>query len=318
MSLKKGIWIIATAGTLAVLGYQPVREVAAEERTPTTRLAPRFPAIEGVTHLHNAHRVTDKVISGAQPYGEEAFAELQRLGVKTIISVDGMGPNVSLATKYGMRYVHLPIGYDTVPQPRALEIAKAINELPGPIYVHCHHGKHRSAAAVAVACVYNQSIQPSEAEAVLQTFGTGLNYKGLWKSAREARPLALKELDELKVDYVEKAPVPQMAAAMVRINEHFEHLKATQKAGWQTPPDHPDLDPAHEALQLEELTVEIGRSAYGQAEPPDFHKLLNASHEPAVKLREALAARPINPPAADAAFKQLSQSCLSCHQAYRD
>ncbi len=32
--------------------------------------------------------------------------------MKTIISVDGATPNVAMAEKYGMRYVHLPHGYD--------------------------------------------------------------------------------------------------------------------------------------------------------------------------------------------------------------
>src|SRR5262245_23858504 len=157
------------------------------------------------THLHNAFIVTPKVISGAQPDDEAAFAALRQLGVKTIISVDGAKPDVELAHKYGMRYVHIPIGYDGVREDQGKAIAKAIDEMPGPIYVHCHHGKHRSAAAVAVACVINGQLSPDQAESVLKTFGTGANYLGLWKAAREARPVDPQELKDLKVDYVEAA-----------------------------------------------------------------------------------------------------------------
>src|SRR5262245_49209462 len=94
------------------------------------------------THLYNAHIVTRKVNSRAEPHDEAPFAALQQLVGKTIISVDGAKPDIELAHKYGMRYVHIPIGYDGVPDDKSRAIAKAIDELPGPIYVHCHHGKH--------------------------------------------------------------------------------------------------------------------------------------------------------------------------------
>src|SRR5262245_11928799 len=61
-------------------------------------------------HLPNPIRVHEKVISGGLPEGDAAFAELQELGIKTVISVDGAKPDVALAKKYGMRYVHLPHG----------------------------------------------------------------------------------------------------------------------------------------------------------------------------------------------------------------
>ncbi|MGE0610114.1 MAG: hypothetical protein AB7O62_23685, partial [Pirellulales bacterium] len=71
-----------------------------------------------VEHLPNAIRLHPKVVSGGQPEGEAAFAELRDLGIKTVISVDGARPAVPLAKKYGLRYVHLPHGYDGVPEQR--------------------------------------------------------------------------------------------------------------------------------------------------------------------------------------------------------
>src|SRR5438094_677830 len=79
----------------------------------------------------------------SSPDGDEGFHSLQQLGIKTIVSVDGARPEVDLARKYGLRYVHLPIGYDAVPREQALRIARAIRDLPGPVYIHCHHGRHR-------------------------------------------------------------------------------------------------------------------------------------------------------------------------------
>ena len=83
---------------------------------------------------------------------------------------------------YGLRYVHLPHGYDGIDQRRARELAKAVRDLPGPIYIHCHHGKHRSPAAAAVACVGAGLLKPDRSLCVLNTAGTSTNYRGLYQA----------------------------------------------------------------------------------------------------------------------------------------
>ena len=276
-----------------------------------------FTPIPG-TELDNAYRLTDKVIAGAAPEGDAAFEKLRTLGVRTIISVDGAKPDVELARKHGLRYVHLPIGYDDVAPEEGRAIAKAIDELPGPIYVHCHHGRHRSAAAVAVACVVNRRLKPEQAESVLKTFGTGENYKGLWASARAARPVDPAVLDRVNVDYVETAKVPPMAEAMVDIDQTLGRIKLAADSGWRTPPTHPDVDPPHEALQLVEKLRELGRTQdVLRARPQGFRDSLVHAEAEAQALETALRAR--QPTATlDAALKNVNSSCATCHKAFRD
>lgn len=268
--------------------------------------------------LENAYIVTSKVISGAQPEGDAGFKALADLGIKTIISVDGATPDVAGATKYGMRYVHLPIGYDGVSDEDGMAIAKAIDELPGPIYLHCHHGKHRSAAAVAVACVMNGSLKPEQAESVLRTFGTGVNYKGLWTAARDARPVDPKLLDTLNVNYVEVAKIPALADVMVHIDQHWDNLKSIQKNGWKTPTDHPDLDAPHEALQIEEHLREARRLQSVVACPQDFPQMMTDSERAVTALRNALESSPADIATINAAFSRANNSCTACHAAHRD
>lgn len=284
----------------------------------TNPTAKAFPAIADQSLLHNAHIVTDKVISGAQPEGDASFQALKDLGVKTIISVDGAAPDIERAKKYGIRYVHLPIGYNGVSPETGKAIAKAIDEMPGEIYVHCHHGKHRSAAAVAVACVYNGSLKPEQAEDVLKTFGTGENYTGLWKAARDAKPVPAGELKNLNVEFVEAAKITKTAEAMVAVDERWDHLKAVQKAGWKPPADHPDIDPAHEALQLQELLTEMRRADSAHMKIEDFQKRSSEAEAGAKALHAALSEKPVNSVAAEAAFKAVGASCTSCHKSYRD
>lgn len=277
--------------------------------------------------LANAYKVTDKVWSGAAPENEASFAALRSLGVKTVISVDGARPDIETARRHGLRYVHLPIGYDEVSAEEGKTIARAIDELDGPVYVHCHHGKHRSAAAVAVACVINGRLKPEQAESVLKTFGTGENYKGLWASALSARPIDKRELAAVKVDYRERANPSTLVDAMVSIDKTFDHLKLAQKAGWGAPPEHPDLDPPHEALQLMEHLRELGRTDDVRSRPVRFRQLLSENEQAARRLREVLvlgkssglagAAPPVRVEA-DALLETAAVSCAACHQSFRD
>lgn len=272
-------------------------------------------------HLENLHRLTPKVLSGAEPHDEAAFKALSHHGVKTVISVDGAKPNVELAKKYGMRYVHLPIGYDGVPTEKTRDIAKALIELDGPIYVHCHHGKHRGPAAAAAACVAGGLLTSDEAVDVLRKMGTGANYAGLWASARNAQPVPLVDLQQRKVDFREIAEVPPIAEAMVHVDEKYDHLKLAQKAGWTKPKDHPDIDPPHEALQLRELLFELMRTDEFKAKPDDYRKWTEASMKQAETLHKLLRDGPNEPELktkADALMTELKKGCTDCHKAYRD
>ena len=100
--------------------------------------------------LHHVFSLSDNIISGAEPDGDRALAEIASMGVKTILSVDGKAPDVETARDYGMRYVHVPIQYKGISTDELLVITKTFREAEGPFYVHCFHGKHRGPAAAAV------------------------------------------------------------------------------------------------------------------------------------------------------------------------
>jgi protein tyrosine phosphatase (PTP) superfamily phosphohydrolase (DUF442 family) len=270
-------------------------------------------------HLPNAIRIHDKVISGGQPDGEKAFRELATLGVKTVVSVDGAKPDVAVAKKHSLRYVHLPHGYDGIPEVRAMELAKAVRDLPGPIYIHCHHGKHRSPAASAVACVSAGLIERSAAEAILKTAGTSLEYRGLYASTRNARRIDDRLLDLLNVEFPETAKLPQMAEAMVALERTHDHVKAIAAADWTSPKSHPDLAPAHEALLLREHFTELLRSESVAKEPAPFREMLLKSEAAAKELEAALAHRtPTGRLRAKAALTVIHKNCTACHKQFRD
>jgi protein tyrosine phosphatase (PTP) superfamily phosphohydrolase (DUF442 family) len=275
-------------------------------------------------HLPNALKLHDKVISGGQPEGDEAFRELQALGVRTIISVDGAKPDVELARKFGMRYVHLPHGYDGIPEGRVKELAKAVRDLDGPIYIHCHHGKHRSPTAAAVACVATGLIQSESAVPFLQAAGTSENYTGLYRSASEAKRLEAGALDGLKVEFREIAELPAIAEAMVAIEHTHDRLKAVAKAGWQADPKHPDVEPAHEALIIQEHFTELLRTPEVKKRSQRFLDLARECESASRVLETTLRGwKPVSstakpPDAIEKSFVRLTANCAACHKEFRD
>jgi protein-tyrosine phosphatase len=314
-----GIVRLAFALSLAALaagcGQQPAAQPVAEQ--PPQPSAAKFTPEKVAAHLlPNPWQIHPKVISGGLPEGDAAFAQLAALGVKTIISVDGARPDVELARKHGLRYVHLPHGYDGVSGKRAQELAKAVRDLPGVVYIHCHHGKHRSPTAAAMACVGAGLLEASSAEAVLKAAGTSANYRGLYESARQARRFEAGLLDALAVEFPETAKLPPLAEAMVAVEHTHDHLKQMAAAGWQALAEHPDLVPAHEALLLREHFTELLRTREVQSQPAQFQDLVRDSVADAEALETAL--RATDTKAASQALDRVTAHCAACHKTFRD
>ncbi len=269
-------------------------------------------------HLPNAIKVCNGLVSGGLPEGEMAFAELQSLGFKTIISVDGARPDVELAEKYGMTYVHLPHGYDGISTTRAQELAKALVDLPGPVYLHCHHGKHRSPTAAVVAAVGCGKMEPRMARKVLEFAGTSANYRGLYQAAESASKIPSDELKNLKATFKATADLPPMAEAMVLIDQQFNHLVEFQAGSWQPLKQKPDLVAEHEALLLREHYTELIRLADPQPYGPDFWEQMEQSRQRVAKLERMLGAGNTAIDDLNQQFRKIETDCKRCHREHRD
>jgi protein tyrosine phosphatase (PTP) superfamily phosphohydrolase (DUF442 family) len=265
----------------------------------------------GLPPIENLHQLAPTLLSGGQPKDDAAFSKLAEMGVKTIISVDGARPDLAAAKKHGLRYIHIPIGYDGVEAEAQAALTRVVREVKGPVFIHCHHGKHRGPAAAAVACMAAGAMTPAEATAFLKLAGTGKEYAGLWRDVAHFKPLAA---DAKLLELVEVAEVDSLAAAMAQLDRAWDGAKLCQAAGWQTPKDHADLAPVHQALLVLEGFKESRRNLdYDDAQLAAWVDEATAQAE---QLHQSLKAN--HPDEASRAYKQLEAACLRCHEQYRN
>lgn len=278
----------------------------------------------GAKHLPNAIQIQSKVISGGQPEGEQAFRELQHLGVKTIVSVDGAKPQLELAKKYGLRYVHLPHGYDGIGVERSAELAKAVRDLEGPIYIHCHHGQHRSPAAAAVACISIGWVEPESALGILKLAGTNSDYRGLFAAVTGAHRIDDAVLDAMRVDFLEIAKLPPLAEAMVDLDGTYNRMKKVVNATETRTLPNQKSDLAHDALLMREHFKEMMRLESVSKQADAFRGMLKESEADAQILETEIrhwtrhaSAGPV-PRSVSNALERIRVNCSACHRQYRD
>lgn len=282
-------------------------------RNPAT--PPTGPAeVKELPGLHNVLIVGDNLRSGSGPEGEEGFHSVRDLGVTTILSVDGARPDVEMARKYGLRYVHVPLGYDGISREQALQLARAA-ETPGSIYVHCHHGKHRgpTAAALMQRC-RGAGWSADDAVAFLARAGTDQRYEGLYAAAREFQPPDAAELRQTPSKLPESVDVGGLTAIMVAIDEHWDVLNRIKANDWKA--TLPAQSAAHSAVQLAEHYREAARLPDSHRRGEAFQKLLAHSEQAARDLEKAI--RESDGKSASAAFDLFAGLCTNCHRDHRD
>lgn len=316
--IAAAVWCMACSGSARDdprgRGGAPVQRSRLEMPAPGD-LGPRdYPGI------HNAVAYHEGFISGSAPEGDAGFDTLAAMGVRTIISVDGAQPDVEEAQARGMRYIHLPIGYNGFDERRKVELVRATRDSlqDGPVYIHCHHGKHRSAGAAAAVGASLGWMTPEEAVARMKVSGTAPEYQGLYACAARATALEAGVIDAVPAEFPSVWRPTDFVSGMVETDEAMEHLKAIEKAGWRTPAEHPDLVPASEAGRVAELLRVMAEGGRARREPREFARLLSEASQRATVLEESLASGGSDPARLSSQFRLVAASCRDCHARFRD
>ena len=305
MQHRSPVAALTAALTALLVGCQLAAPVPESEPDPDT-------AHDG---LENLHAFAPGVYSGSMPHGDAGFERLRQLGIQSIISVDGVPPDVERAQQRGMRTVHLPIGYDGIEADRRDALAHAFRVLPRPIYVHCHHGRHRGPAAAAYGLIAMGTINSAEGIERLELAGTSRSYSGLYEVIEVAHPRDPAELAAIDVDLPSKAMVSGFTEAMARLDRHWSHVKQLATNDWHPPMDHPDLVATAEAGLVHDL-LRATETMPTQVADRAFADLLADAVDQARQLENALMRQAAND--AHTAFKALEHSCIACHRRYRN
>jgi protein tyrosine phosphatase (PTP) superfamily phosphohydrolase (DUF442 family) len=321
------LWMCVTAiGALTACSSETTRDAGVS--SASVQQASVGVAIPGVAEgrpldfvgLHNVVAYHEQFLSGGVPEGEAGFDTLAAMGVKTIISVDGAEPDVQAARAHGLRYIHLPIGYNGFDEQRKRELVRATRDAMqvGPVYIHCHHGKHRSAGAAGTVAVSLGWATADEMIDRMKVSGTAPSYKGLYACTSNAVVLETAAIAAVPADFPEISKPTSFVKGMVEMDVIVDHLKAIENAGWEVPADHPDLVPVAEAGRLADLFRVHAESDRSKNGPADFREEMLEANVLAQSLEDMLAAEKRDSQQLSAQLKLINASCKHCHVTFRD
>ena len=200
-----------------------------------------------------------------------------------------------------------------------MELAYAIREsiLDGPVYVHCHYGKHRSAAVAGAVTVMLGWQSVEEAIGKMKIAGTSSKYTGLYACVTDSVPLEGDEFDDRMFEFTSVWEPSSFTSGMTEMARILDRLRLIEQAGWSTPADHPDLVPIAEAGFLTDLHRVLASNEYVSERPHDFHGLFHAGLAASGNLESRLLANEQDHEVLSSQLNLISRSCSSCHDVYR-
>jgi len=99
MALGAALWCVSfVLGIFLMSVAASYQEAKSRDQVPAKGEAKAPQPIE-IQGIENTFRLSPRLYSGGDPHGAEALAALKKLGVRTIISVDGATPDVETARK---------------------------------------------------------------------------------------------------------------------------------------------------------------------------------------------------------------------------
>jgi len=185
------------------------------------------------------------------------------------------------------------------------------------VYIHCHHGKHRAAAAAAIAQIALGNATSIMMKKRMYVSETSPLYAGLWESVEEQvvlNPLVYVHSEDNLKNSVTPTGITE---SMINIEFAFEQLQILQQSNWEVPNHHPDLVASSEAGIITESLRQLQNSFEIEKYPKDFSKKLIQAIGVASALEEIILQNNDEPEQIKLYLQALKSSCTSCHRKYR-
>lgn len=175
----------------------------AEKAVSAAQEAPLKPRND-IKGLSNFAKVSDVLYRGAQPK-PEGFAELKKLGIKTIVNLRARHPDAGAIKDLGFKYYSVPTNTWSLTDKHTAQFLKIVLDPANqPVFVHCQHGSDRTGTMVAVYRIYAQKWNPENALKELPVFG----FHKIWANLKRY----LKKLDIKRIEAELKKLNPQEQA----------------------------------------------------------------------------------------------------------
>jgi hypothetical protein len=257
------------------------------------------------------------IISGAKPEGRVGFESLMKMDVSMIVCVDGVTPDVKTAQEYGIKTVHIPLKYEAPTDEQIFDLTTVVSRIDrGNVYIHCHQGKHRSAAAAAIVSIALGSLTLDEAKERMEVSQTSHEYKGLWEAVEQTTVINVFDLLLNEKAYPSIVEPTGLMSQMIAMNGAMDNLIRIQNSNWKAPIDHPDLVGAAEAGMIADTFRNIQLGDEANAFSVDFETLLVNAIRHASSLEDALLQR-LPMVELDVYIQRVEHSCMNCHAAFR-
>ncbi|MBE3026427.1 protein-tyrosine-phosphatase [Janthinobacterium sp. BJB1] len=132
-------------------------------------------------HVSNLHQVTPVLFRSAKLDSADV-AQLQTLGVKTVISLRSFHSDTQVLDGSGIRAVRIPINTWAIRDKHVIETMRSIRaaEQQGPVLLHCLHGADRTGLMAAMYRMLYQGWPREKAIDELKNGGYG--YHAVWKN----------------------------------------------------------------------------------------------------------------------------------------
>ncbi|WP_308923492.1 dual specificity protein phosphatase family protein [Janthinobacterium sp. J1-1] len=132
-------------------------------------------------HVSNLHQVTPALYRSARLDSVDV-AQLQALGVKTVISLRSFHSDTDLLKDSGIRTVRIPINTWAIRDRHVVEAMRSIRaaEQDGPVLLHCLHGADRTGMMTAMYRMLYQGWPRDKAIDELKNGGYG--YHAVWRN----------------------------------------------------------------------------------------------------------------------------------------
>ena len=131
--------------------------------------------------VSNLHQVTPVLYRSAKLDSSDV-AQLQALGVKTVISLRSFHSDTQVLDGSGIRAVRIPINTWAIRDKHVIETMRSIRaaEQQGPVLLHCLHGADRTGMMAAMYRMLYQGWPREKAIDELKNGGYG--YHAVWKN----------------------------------------------------------------------------------------------------------------------------------------